>query len=348
MDIDMGRNRETNNIIRLTNWRRNAKREISKESMTDSYEIKNSVFKWLKIIEMKKFVDDGMLLRMKITLTIWQYKNTSTTRTNDGFIQISKVLILCHWRHRSDFKQALSTWQRLQQEAGEEPHVPTYSYKHEQWEARSSSSTWWNWQGSWWTPHQSESQEGGAPSSECTGRLRCLQYLASFFETDFHEFNLFCYRLIVYSWRRSTVTDGVCTDNTSNDPFSRCTSVQEFGYRWNWRSQNTVWLQVHNWTTKFKRKELCTWYCVCVVKPSTTPMTTWQPRSRHFPHKAHETLHCLFSLVLLASAHSWVAHRIAWLQFHLCASSHGHHMMSVFFRPWVLRSLPLPHLLIHL
>ena len=27
-------------------------------------------------------------------------------------------------RHRSDFKQALSSMQRLQQEAGEEPHVP--------------------------------------------------------------------------------------------------------------------------------------------------------------------------------------------------------------------------------
>ena len=49
-------------------------------------------------------------------------------------------------RHRSDFKQALSTLPRLQQEAGEEPQVPTYSYKHKQGEARSSSSTWWNWQ----------------------------------------------------------------------------------------------------------------------------------------------------------------------------------------------------------
>ena len=55
-------------------------------------------------------------------------------------------------RHRPDFKQALSTLQRLQQEAGEEPQVPTYSYKQQQWEARSSSSTWGNWQGSWWTP----------------------------------------------------------------------------------------------------------------------------------------------------------------------------------------------------
>ena len=71
--------------------------EISEESMTDSYDIKNSVFEWLKIIETKIFVDDGMLLRMKITLTIWQHKNTFTNRTNGGFIQISKVLILCHW-----------------------------------------------------------------------------------------------------------------------------------------------------------------------------------------------------------------------------------------------------------
>ena len=43
-------------------------------------------------------------------------------------------------RHRPDFKQALSTLQRLQQEAREEPQVPTYSNKHKQWEAQSSSS----------------------------------------------------------------------------------------------------------------------------------------------------------------------------------------------------------------
>ena len=44
-----------------------------------------------------------------------------------------------------------------------------------------------------------------------------------------------------------------CKDNTSNDPFYRCKSVQEFGYRWNWPSQNTVWLQVHKWTTKIQK-----------------------------------------------------------------------------------------------
>ena len=70
---------------------------ISKESMTDSHKIMNSVIEWLKIIETKTFVDDGMLLRMKITLTIWPHKSTSTKRANGGFIQRSKVLILCHW-----------------------------------------------------------------------------------------------------------------------------------------------------------------------------------------------------------------------------------------------------------
>ena len=98
---------------------------------------------------------------------------------------------------------------------------------------------------------------------------------------------------MVYSWRRSTVTDGVCKDNTSNDPFSRCKSVQHCGYRWNWRSLNTVWLQMHNWTTKSRRKELYTWYCVCVVKQSDKTHDTndnvtikgiasaWQNRARH-------------------------------------------------------------------
>ena len=66
-------------------------------------------------------------------------------------------------RHGSDFKQAMSTLQRLQQEAREAPQVPTYSYKHIQW-AQCSSSTWWNWKGSWWSSYNSESQEGGEPS----------------------------------------------------------------------------------------------------------------------------------------------------------------------------------------
>ena len=94
MDIDMVKSRETRTIVRLTNWRKDAGKSNSKESVTDSYESQNSEIEWLKIIETKNFVDDGMFLRMKITLSIWPRKNTLSTRVNGGFIPISKVLIL--------------------------------------------------------------------------------------------------------------------------------------------------------------------------------------------------------------------------------------------------------------
>ena len=75
------------------------------------------------------FVEHGIFLQKKITLSIGQNKNTSTTRTNGGSIPISRVLTPYYEKSRSDFKQALSTLERLQQEAGEEPYVLTYSYK---------------------------------------------------------------------------------------------------------------------------------------------------------------------------------------------------------------------------
>ena len=62
--------------------------------------------------------------------------------------------------------QALSTLHRLQREAEGDPQVPTYSERNQQWAQSSSSSTWWNWQGSWWTPYPSESHDGDAPSIE--------------------------------------------------------------------------------------------------------------------------------------------------------------------------------------
>ena len=62
--------------------------------------------------------------------------------------------------------------------------------------------------------------------------------------------------------------------------------MQEFGI------QIELTMTGHNRTTTSRRKELCTWYCVCVVKCSwrmkpscwtlrrPTPMTAWKPRSR--------------------------------------------------------------------
>ena len=64
--------------------------------------------------------------------------------------------------HRPDFKQALSTLQQLKQKEEEA--------RRNQW-AQSSSSSWWSWQGSWWTPYSYESHHGDEPSTDWTNRL---------------------------------------------------------------------------------------------------------------------------------------------------------------------------------
>ena len=46
--------------------------------------------------------------------------------------------------HRPDFKQTLSTLQQLK---GKEEEAQ----RNQRW-VQSSSSSWWSWQGSWWTP----------------------------------------------------------------------------------------------------------------------------------------------------------------------------------------------------
>ena len=208
MDIDMVKSWEKQNIIRLTNWRRNAKREISKESMTDSYEIKYSVLEWLNIIEMKKFVDDGMLLRMKITFTIWQQKNTSTFRANGGFIQIRKVLILCHWGI-----DLISSRHCLPCNDCNKKQEKRTTCVHLLWQAQTMGGTKLIFYMVELARFMVDSLSFLKSRRRCTkywvnGATCCLLYLASFFGKYFHEFNVFWYRWIVYSWRRSTVTDG--------------------------------------------------------------------------------------------------------------------------------------------
>ena len=106
-------------------------------------------------------------------------------------------------RNRSDFKQALSTLERLQQEAGEEPYIPTYSYKHKQWQsASSSSSTWWKWQDSWWSSQKN--QKVKEEVSKVLGNERRDPLLTLLWRKPQkmafeNSINSFCYRWIVCS-----------------------------------------------------------------------------------------------------------------------------------------------------
>ena len=60
--------------------------------------------------------------------------------------------------HRPDFKQALSTLQQLK---GKEEEAQ----RNQRW-VQSSSSSWWSWQGSWWTPYSYENHHGDEPSTD--------------------------------------------------------------------------------------------------------------------------------------------------------------------------------------
>ena len=297
--------------------------------MIDSYGIKKSVIEWFKIIETKIFVDDVMLLQMKITLTIWQHKNILSLRANGCFIQISKVLILCHWGIDLISSRHCLLCNDCNKKQEEEPHVPPSSYKHKQWEARSSSSTWWNWQGSRWTSYPSESQEGDTPSIEWTERpVACSILQAS--SKNSHEFNLFWYRLIVYSWRRSTVTDGRCKDNTSKDPFSRCKCA-------------TTWLKISNDDHRIQSDGK---YYSELQNPEGKKSvlgisSAWWNRARnqwqrdhqdpeHLQHSAHEHWHvsAQFSFLLVRFLSSWFTlHHMA----QGCCAFHLIHAWSVRF-----------------
>ena len=169
MDIDIVESRETRNTLRLTNRRRSARRIISRVSMIDSYEMKQFV-NWM--IENGRDEEclstNGCACGRRSYSPLDPSRILSLQEVIGGFVRTRQVPILC-LEHRSDFKQAVSTLQQFQREAEGDPQVPTYSNRSQQW--AQSSSTWWNWQGSLWTPYPSESHDGDAPSLEWTGWL---------------------------------------------------------------------------------------------------------------------------------------------------------------------------------
>ena len=92
-------------------------------------------------------VDKWMLLRTKIISTIltqqeyYYYKSNLCFRSNKTGSDTVPV------QRRSDFKQALSTLQQLKEKEQGAP-------QNQRWaQSSSSSSSWWSWQGSWWTPY---------------------------------------------------------------------------------------------------------------------------------------------------------------------------------------------------
>ena len=148
---------------------------------------------------------------------------------------------------------------------------------------------------------------------------------------------------------RSIVTDGWCEDNTSNDPFSRCKSVQQLGYRWNWRSQNTVWLQSAQLDYKIQKER--TLHLVLRMRGDTERQDArhqWQRdhQDQSTFHTAHMNFKTWIDARVIPCAHSpvvrfwssWFAHHIVaqvWLVrvshvLHACSGRYSSTLSSPF------------------
>ena len=127
-------------------------KRIHSESMIVSCEITFFVNVCSNMIEMKMFVVNGTILQNKISLIECQNQNIFITDKN-WWISLNKSGDTGGpLRKRSDFNQALSTLNRLHQEAGGQQLRPMPYWKYKEWKpASSSSSTWWQWRESWWS-----------------------------------------------------------------------------------------------------------------------------------------------------------------------------------------------------
>ena len=95
----MGNFQETENIIWLIIWKRDALKENSQGSMIVSCEIMFSVYGCSKTIEMKMFFVKGTILQNKITPLECQNQNTFTTGKIGGSLSKSLGTLQNQWEN---------------------------------------------------------------------------------------------------------------------------------------------------------------------------------------------------------------------------------------------------------
>ena len=116
------------------------------------WKILNFVHPSSNMIEMKKFASKWTILQTRISLITWRNQNIFDTNRIGG--SLKKSGNTGPLRNRSDFNEALSTSNRLHQESGERQLRPMPFWKYqERHPTSSSSSSWWQWSGSWWSSY---------------------------------------------------------------------------------------------------------------------------------------------------------------------------------------------------
>ena len=131
------------------NLKKDASRSISKGSTIASCERTwISCIPWSNMIEMKKCVSKWDDLADK-DFSHYMTESEYFRYKQNWWISLKKCGNTGPLRIRSDFNEALSTLNRLHQESGERP-MPYWKYQ-ERHPSSSSSSSWWQWNGSWWS-----------------------------------------------------------------------------------------------------------------------------------------------------------------------------------------------------
>ena len=240
-------------------------------------------------------------------------------------------------RKRSDFKRALSTLERLHQEAGEEPFPPTFSYKHKQWQlASSSSSTWWKWQDSWWSSYNSESQSRGKQS---LGNERGDPLLTVLWRKP--QEMAFKNSICFVTDRSFTVDGGLLqpTGGVKTTPqMTRFQIVQQAIII------ATVWIDDDKIKSDYNMKKTWNYESVVTQHDMTSDTNEDVTTKTNTVHMKRDTLqvnvHVVFLLVLfsLVSSSSLIAHHIAWLKLcaclshliHACSERHSSTLSSPF------------------
>ena len=213
-----------------------------------------------------------MILQIKI-VTIWENK----CKNKFWFHLHKQDSNTMPLRNRSDSKQALSTLERLQQEAGEEPYVPIYSYKHKQWQLAQSSVHFLH--GGIGKVH------GGLliipkvkeETSRVFNERRDTLFIALWRKPSEMAFSNSLILLKIDRLQLSAVyciRRGVWKQHLKWPVFAMW-NMQEFGYRW----ELTITEYSLTTSAKSERKN-CTFGVASALSNRATPMTTWPPRPR--------------------------------------------------------------------
>ena len=130
---------------------RDVSNEITKEFTIDFNETQYIVIRNSKFAEPKKSASQWINWHRKTTPTACAMRNISRYQKH-WYLTLNKSGGKnAPMRLRSDFRTTVTIMNRLQRESREERAEPIPFQQYQRWHPSFSSSSWWNWDKSWWS-----------------------------------------------------------------------------------------------------------------------------------------------------------------------------------------------------